>query len=281
MDAEVYDEETSVKTRLSVDERPLRNLIKKFYSWVNQLDNVTNEEAQTSLDALFLQLLHYQILLKRQQALHDMNIQEVQNYSQENIRIEQESQEAKEAIVALQSELEKARKLRDNKMEYDKIAKDIMQLKTRKESLDTIQQLESDIKMLEKEKVTYKTLRQHREQQFYTLIGSVKALQKEIEEERERGNQAERMAMLINMEDGNESEDDIADTEEDNQDKSGLRTPRTPMNSQPDDNNSSGQPSANEHEPSTPSAPRRDSKHYSEMDDNDEDDNDSSQTPRA
>ncbi|RUP50915.1 hypothetical protein BC936DRAFT_137130 [Jimgerdemannia flammicorona] len=165
--------------------------------------------------------------MMRHQLIHDMNEREVKHYEEECARIDQEVAEARHDIVKLQIELEKAQQARSNKIEYDVLANDINKHQSREKSHMymsigwfgaggvegvvpitigfeatqhlIINQLNTHIRTLEREKATYATTFELRKKQFHALIAGVHELQDSIKEEREKGDEI--TAIMLNMED--------------------------------------------------------------------------------
>ncbi|CAO3586344.1 unnamed protein product [Absidia cylindrospora] len=117
--------------------------------------------------------------------------------------------ETREAITSLKDDLVKAQKIRDNKLEYDKVALEIMKLQTRDAYQESIQQLKSDIEFLKNEKVKKETTVVSRKRQLGDLIDSAKKIQKGMEEQRAQTRETQKRVMDMGQEyDSSDDEND-------------------------------------------------------------------------
>ncbi|KAI8879868.1 hypothetical protein K501DRAFT_325283 [Backusella circina FSU 941] len=203
------DEELSLKQRLALDDRIVRLLEKKVRLFLKALPNETLESAQHQYENLMVQLMNYQTNLERQfplQAANDKEIAEYQYTNEETVKMEAK---AKEDIISLKEELIEAQKIRDHKLEYDRVAREIMKLKKRETYTNSIETLQRDIDLLEKEKARKNIALEKRKQDLSTLVNSIKDLQKSVDEE--RSNMDDDQKKVIDMERGYISSDDEGD----------------------------------------------------------------------
>ncbi|KAM3581599.1 hypothetical protein VKS41_005765 [Umbelopsis sp. WA50703] len=138
--------------------------------------------------------------MKQHQLMHQMNEREVKNYQAEVLRIASEIEDTQSHISKLKQELEQAQEIRNNKLEYDRIAHDILQLEGRDEYEKKITQMRADIEMLKQEKAKQSTVFQNRKGQFGKLLDMVNELKTSISSERESTNEMKNI--VLNMDDG-------------------------------------------------------------------------------
>ncbi|CAO3680991.1 unnamed protein product [Umbelopsis vinacea] len=199
------DDETIIRNRLAVEERPYKNLVMQYKAWTHSINTDTRERS------ILIQIAQYELAMKQHQLMHQMNEREVQNYKEEVSRIASEIDDTQSHISKLKQDLAKANEIRDNKLEYDQIAHDILQLEGRDTYEKNISQMRADIEMLKQEKAKQSAVFQNRKEQFGRLLNMVKELQTSITNERESTNEMKNI--VLNMDDGfDEGSDEGATT---------------------------------------------------------------------
>ncbi|KAI8384832.1 uncharacterized protein BYT42DRAFT_633482 [Radiomyces spectabilis] len=221
-DASYLSAETVLKTRLAIDDRPIKNLEKKINHWLATLATEPIDVAQYSYETLLVQIASYQTNIDRLAPIQQVNNEDVQRYAsmvdhtvrqvhdfgiqRPNFRIVKAVERTRVEIKGLKEELSKAQKIRDNKLEYDKVAREIMKLQTRDEYHKSIAQLQKDIDMLKQEKIKREGAFESRKRNLAALIDTTKQLQRTVEEERAMSHESQKM--LMDMDRGYESSDD-------------------------------------------------------------------------
>ncbi|OAD74730.1 hypothetical protein PHYBLDRAFT_158501 [Phycomyces blakesleeanus NRRL 1555(-)] len=198
--------ESMLKTRLAMDDRPVKNLEKKVSSWLAHLPNESIESAKSNCDALLIQISNYQTSIERHPLIQEANTKDITKYADIVEDTVKKEAEARDQISDLKEDLKKAQKVRDNKLEYDQVAREILKLETREAYHESIAQLQSDIDMLRREKLNKEEALSSRKRKFGEMIDIVKRLQKDIEEERARGHKTQKI--LMDMGRDYESSDD-------------------------------------------------------------------------
>ncbi|KAI9496014.1 Tho complex subunit 7-domain-containing protein [Zychaea mexicana] len=209
------DDENMLRTRLEVDDRQIRGLQKKISSWLSSLPIDTNESTQNIYESLLLQLTSYQTNVERYPILVHANDTDINNYEHMGEETAREVVATAEQISSLKDELKEAQKVRNNKLEYDKVAREIMKLQTRDEYQQSIMELKADIDMLKREKANKEQAFESRKVNFAELIKTVKDLQRTVEEERAKGHEMQKK--LMDMDRGYQSSDDEASVNSDSQ----------------------------------------------------------------
>ncbi|KAI7868248.1 hypothetical protein BDF14DRAFT_1881039 [Spinellus fusiger] len=189
------DEETMLKTRLAMDDRPVKNLEKKVSSWLAHLRNESIESAQNHCDALLIQISNYQTSIERHPLIQEANAKDITKYAESVHDTVRKEREARDQISDLKQDLKKAQKIRDNKLQYDQVAREILKLETREAYHESIDQLQQDIDMLRHEKGNKEEALSSRKRKFGEMISMVKQLQRDIEEERARGHKTQKILM--------------------------------------------------------------------------------------
>lgn len=92
--------------------------------------------------------------------------------------------EAIKDIVTLKEDLIVAQNVRNHKLEYDRVAREIMKLDTRDAYRDSIEELKKEIEILQREKINKLTALENRKRNLKQAVDSLKDLQRSVEEER-------------------------------------------------------------------------------------------------
>ncbi|KAG0031829.1 THO complex subunit 7 [Podila clonocystis] len=198
-----------IKTRLSVNERPVRRLIAKLNKWADTLVRGGEDECESGFKGLQLDITQLQLILAKSKLVFDMAERERINYDQEQQQIEA-------SIIASQAELEKldkdlveAKKIRANKIEYDELAVQVLRYPSRESSQNSIESLQQEIQELEVEGQAQIDKMSHRREQFFTALENLKAIQESIlEDERE---EAKRLFLKRTQVDDDDDDDLIGD----------------------------------------------------------------------
>ena len=131
----------------------------------------------------YFQLASIEFSLEKTRQIQTMNQEEASNYTQLEQAIIEGIEETRGIIEATKLELEDAKIIRKNKLEYDEIGKKINELASREASDARIKEIEAEKETLrEKERQIELKLAQRREQ-FSVIIKSIHQLQELIFEE--------------------------------------------------------------------------------------------------
>ncbi|KAG1222338.1 hypothetical protein G6F35_005369 [Rhizopus arrhizus] len=117
--------------------------------------------------------------------------------------------EAIKDIVTLKEDLIVAQNVRNHKLEYDRVAREIMKLDTRDAYRDSIEELKKEIEILQREKINKLTALENRKRNLKQAVDSLKDLQRSVEEERAAITEDKRKVM--DMERGYASSDEEGD----------------------------------------------------------------------
>ncbi|ORZ16403.1 hypothetical protein BCR42DRAFT_451358 [Absidia repens] len=203
------DDDWVLKARLAMDERPIRNLEKRINQWMRSLSTDSLETTQNNYESILTQIANYQTNIERHNLIQRANKKDVERYSERVDKTSTMVVETREAITSLKDDLVKAQKIRDNKLEYDKVALEIMKLQTRDAYQESIQQLKSDIEFLKNEKAKKETTVMSRKRQLGDLIDSAKKIQKGMEEQRAQTRETQKRVMDMGQEyDSSDDEND-------------------------------------------------------------------------
>lgn len=120
------------------DDRRINMLLKSFIKWINSsdVDNTLHER-------MLSQLAQCEFAQKKSRLVSNMSREELKSYEQLSKEIEIQIEKAKEDIEKTKVELQDAKRVRKNRIEYDVLAKVINEQPDRLEThikLDTLQQ---------------------------------------------------------------------------------------------------------------------------------------------
>jgi len=211
-------EENVVKNRLlfdgdgNGDDRRLNMLLKLTTKWAHATNpNGDPEEDIKTHAKLRAQLLQCQWTDEKTKLVQAMNEREANTYEELFERIRSEIEHAEKEINETKIELEKAKKIRRNKMEYDAMAKQINLYPSRADTGKKKQGILSQLNHLKEEEEMLEDKLQSRKKQFHVLVQSIHRLQELIDQEEEATDAMIASVHSVNMskEEGLvESEDD-------------------------------------------------------------------------
>ncbi|KAF7993112.1 hypothetical protein HCN44_005893 [Aphidius gifuensis] len=159
------------------DDRRINQLLKSFLKWSNSPDN--NNALYTTILA---QLAEIEFTQNKSRLVSAMRQEELKNYEQLSNEIEDEIEKAKKSIETTKQELQNAKQIRKNRIEYDVLAKVINEQPDRKETNAKLETLKNELGTLKEksEQLEYKL--EMRRKQFHVLISSIHSLQSMLDE---------------------------------------------------------------------------------------------------
>ncbi|KAF9132948.1 hypothetical protein BG015_003639 [Linnemannia schmuckeri] len=178
------DTDNIIRTRLSVNERPLRRLTQRFQKWTGVLVTGTQEEIENGLQTLLMEISQFELGLSKSTLVTEMAERERQHYHEEQHQIEENIALSQEELETLARDLEGAKQERANKIEYDQLATQVLQFPSRESSQQSIAQLNAEILELENEATQQSQLMDLRKKQFFTALLCLQSTQESIREDR-------------------------------------------------------------------------------------------------
>lgn len=173
-----HDLDAIISARLSVPDRPLRNLMAKLNAIAKGSDA---EEIARAIASFTLDLESFTLNLGRIESVaHLTTVQEVKNYEDRVAGINAERQGAIEAIASLKRELVNVQQDRQNKLEYDALASEIMKYGTRDELEGSLTSLHQAIERLRGESVKYTEIMHTSEERFEAIALQLEGLRADV-----------------------------------------------------------------------------------------------------
>lgn len=126
---------------------------------------------------MLLTLRQCELAMVKSDRMFNMHIKEMKNYENLYNKIETQIAEVRQKIEKSKIELVNAKRIRKNKCEYDALASVINKHADRKESMERLCKLESEINELQNLKQEMERKIEKRRKQFQVLIGAAHQLQ--------------------------------------------------------------------------------------------------------
>ncbi|XP_072750559.1 THO complex subunit 7 homolog [Anoplolepis gracilipes] len=154
------------------DDRRINMLLKSFIKWINSpdVDNTLHER-------MLSQLAQCEFAQKKSRLVSNMSREELDSYEQLSREIEIQIEEAKEDIEKTKIELQDAKRVRKNRIEYDVLAKVINEQPDRLETDIKLATLQQELATLKKTSEQLEHKLEMRRKQFHVLISSIHSLQ--------------------------------------------------------------------------------------------------------
>ncbi|CAD6223001.1 GSCOCG00005344001-RA-CDS [Cotesia congregata] len=176
------DEEV-IRRRLLVDgdgigdDRRINMLLKSFVKWAN------NPDVDTTLHKRILaSLAQCEFAQKKSHFMSSMSQDELKNYKKLYDDIGTEIEQAKQDIETTKAELQEAKQIRKNRIEYDVLAKVINEQPDRKKTNLKLETLNQELGFLKEKSEQLEHKLEMRRKQFHVLISSIHSLQEMLDE---------------------------------------------------------------------------------------------------
>ncbi|KAH0956431.1 hypothetical protein HN011_000028 [Eciton burchellii] len=159
------------------DDRRINMLLKSFIKWINNsdVDNTLHER-------MLSQLAQCEFAQKKSRLVSNMSREELENYEKLSKEIEIQIEEAKEDIENTKAELQDAKRVRKNRIEYDVLAKVINEQPDRLETDIKLTTLRQELGSLKEKSEQLEHKLEMRRKQFHVLISSIHSLQEMLDE---------------------------------------------------------------------------------------------------
>ncbi|KAJ2951158.1 hypothetical protein O0L34_g5550 [Tuta absoluta] len=163
------------------DDRRLNVLLKTLIKWCNSTDEKP-EESKSTHDRMLAQLAQCEFAVTKSQLASEMMSAELKSYEALSQILETGIEVAKGNIEKSKADLAQAKTVRKNRIEYDVLAKVISEQPDRKETLDRLGTLKTELSNLESTKQQLESRLGQRKKQFHVLVTSIHQLQALLDE---------------------------------------------------------------------------------------------------
>jgi len=199
--AAANSDESAVKARLLFDgdgtgeDRRLNLLYRQVVKWCTSGCGGVNPEEDVKMHAkLNSALMLIEWSDAKSKLVQEMNVAEAGNYEQLLTTIQTKINQAEADIQEAKKELEQARLVRRNRMEYDAMAKQINKYPSRERTGKNISEVKSELERLRAEEESLDMKLQMRKNQFHVLVNSIHQLQALLDQEEEEEEAAAKSA---------------------------------------------------------------------------------------
>ncbi|XP_026319111.1 THO complex subunit 7 homolog [Hyposmocoma kahamanoa] len=163
------------------DDRRLNVLLKTLIKWCNSADEKP-EESKSTHDRMLAQLAQCEFAVTKSQLASEMMSAELNSYEALSKVLEKGIEVAKDNIDKSKADLAQAKTVRKNRTEYDVLAKVISEQPDRKETLERLATLKTELNSLETTKQQLESRLALRKKQFHVLVTSIHQLQALLDE---------------------------------------------------------------------------------------------------
>ncbi|KAF8192462.1 Tho complex subunit 7-domain-containing protein [Pholiota molesta] len=180
------EEDQITLARITIDERPLRRIIKRFHNYTSLSHtpivpvlpgNVpTPASIEDAREGFLVELAQFQLLMKKSAMICEAEARQVEEYQRERQALDEEHGTLKLQIEELKVALEHAQMLRRRKIEYDAVAEKVNTLPSREELETSIRSLENDMAAIRAEHDTQNRTIQGHKSALDTIISDLSSL---------------------------------------------------------------------------------------------------------
>ncbi|XP_050430583.1 THO complex subunit 7 homolog [Adelges cooleyi] len=157
------------------DDRRLNILLKSYLKWCNTKYNDPIESHKV-MEKMFVHLNLCEHAMKKSQAISQMNAQEMLIYDDMSSEIDHNIDNTKLEIECAKEELKKAKTIRRNRMEYDVLAKLIIQHPPRTETAKRLDDLKDELQALKMTRYELNQKLDKRKKQMHVLMSTLNDL---------------------------------------------------------------------------------------------------------
>uniref|UniRef100_A0AAQ4NXQ3 THO complex 7 n=1 Tax=Gasterosteus aculeatus aculeatus TaxID=481459 RepID=A0AAQ4NXQ3_GASAC len=168
------------------DDRRINVLLKSFTKWCNSPG--TPDEGFTQYQRMMGILAQCEFSMGKTLMVYDMNLREMENYEKIYTNIEQNITSAHDKIAECKKEIQRAKRIRKNRQEYDALAKVIQQHPDRHETLKQLEALDKELQQLSHIKENVDAKLELRKKQFHVLLSTIQELQQTLENDEKSDN---------------------------------------------------------------------------------------------
>uniref|UniRef100_A0A8C1GBY0 THO complex 7 n=1 Tax=Cyprinus carpio TaxID=7962 RepID=A0A8C1GBY0_CYPCA len=161
------------------DDRRINVLMKSFTKWCHS--SFSPEEGFSQYQRMVTSLAQCEFSMGKTLLVYDMNLKEMENYEAIYADIEKSITSAHEKIAECKKEIQRAKRIRKNRQEYDALARVIKQHPDRHETLKQLEALDKELQQLSHIKENVEDKLELRKKQFHVLLTTIQELQQTLE----------------------------------------------------------------------------------------------------
>ncbi|XP_067287331.1 THO complex subunit 7 homolog [Pseudorasbora parva] len=161
------------------DDRRINVLMKSFTKWSSS--SFSPEEGFSQYQRMLTSLAQCEFSMGKTLLVYNMNLKEMENYEEIYADIEKSITSAHEKIAECKKEIQRAKRIRKNRQEYDALARVIKQHPDRHETLKQLEALDKELQQLSHIKENVEDKLELRKKQFHVLLTTIQELQQTLE----------------------------------------------------------------------------------------------------
>ncbi|XP_012260844.1 THO complex subunit 7 homolog isoform X2 [Athalia rosae] len=159
------------------DDRRINVLLKSFIKWTNSPD-----PDNTLFERMLSQLAQCEFAQRKSRLVSSMSQEELKSYEKMSKAIEIQIEEAKKDIEKTKIELQEAKRVRKNRIEYDVLAKVINEQPDRLETDVKLATLRKELETLKEKSEQLEHKLEMRRKQFHVVTSSIHSLQEMLDQ---------------------------------------------------------------------------------------------------
>ncbi|XP_051532437.1 THO complex subunit 7 homolog isoform X1 [Myxocyprinus asiaticus] len=168
------------------DDRRINVLMKTFIKWCHS--NISPEEGFAQYQRMLTSLSQCEYSMGKTLLVYDMNLKEMENYEAIYADIEKSITSAHEKIAECKKEIQRAKRIRKNRQEYDALARVIKQHPDRHETLKQLEALDKELQQLSQIKENVEDKLELRKKQFHVILTTIQELQQTLDNDEKMEN---------------------------------------------------------------------------------------------
>ncbi|XP_073682317.1 THO complex subunit 7 homolog [Garra rufa] len=161
------------------DDRRINVLMKSFTKWCHS--SFSQEEGLSQYQRMLTSLAQCEFSMGKTLLVYDMNLKEMENYEEIYADIEKSITSAHDKIAECKKEIQRAKRIRKNRQEYDALARVIKQHPDRHETLKQLEALDKELQQLSHIKENVEDKLELRKKQFHVLLTTIQELQQTLD----------------------------------------------------------------------------------------------------
>ncbi|XP_054162896.1 THO complex subunit 7 homolog [Oppia nitens] len=194
------------------DDRRLNVVLKQFIKWC-LTDDETLEDRVLNYERILSTLSQCELSMTKSEQTLRMISREMENYEDLYRKIDKSIEDCQQKLVKCKAELSEAKRVRKNKCEYESMAVLIGRHPDRTDTMKQLQELEKEIRRLQKTKTDIQNKLEKRRKQFQVLLGAAQQLNQILnaEEESESNDTTTALTVVSSAEAAATTTDDVTD----------------------------------------------------------------------
>ncbi|KAJ3338293.1 THO complex subunit 7 [Gonapodya sp. JEL0774] len=164
------DDDNLIKNRRAINDKPLKSLARAMARFYQRLGEPDFRADELSVAQFLEEIDQIDSIAQKGRIIHKMSVHEIKGYERAASEVSTDIESARQEVTNLVAALEKARRERRNRLEYDAVAKQIIKLTSRAEMTELNSTTESQIAQLDRDLAALHDTWELRRKQFHTFL---------------------------------------------------------------------------------------------------------------